>query len=106
MRKRLDHLDHALDQHVDPAAVVSGDPAEEEPQGEADRDADETHRERDSCAVEDAREHVAAEAVGAEEEELPVLRGTGEVEIAFPEPPEEIVVGMTEEAQRLHDTGI
>src|SRR6516162_4496956 len=106
MRKRLNDLDHALDEHVDPTAVIAGDAAEKETQCEADGNANEAHGERDTRAIEDARQHVTAEPVGAEKEELSVLGRADEMKIALPEAPEEIALAMAEEAQRLHDVGI
>src|SRR5215470_18311247 len=106
MRKGLDDLDHALDEHVDPTAVIAGDAAEKETQGEADGNANEAHRQRDARAIEDARKHVTAEPIGAEEKELSVLGRADEMKIALPEAPEEIALAMAEEAQRMHDAGI
>src|SRR5439155_17602494 len=61
------HVDQAREGRVDPAPVVAGD----HPYGHADRDRDrgchERHLERDACAVEDAREDVAAERIDSED---------------------------------------
>src|SRR5258707_13280980 len=106
MREGLDDLDQALDQNVDPAPVIAGDAADDDAEGEADGDADEADGERDARAVEDAREHVAAEPVGAEQEELAVLGRADEMDVALDQPPEEIAVAVAEEAQLLHLGGI
>src|ERR1700754_2413088 len=106
MREGLDDLDQPLDDDVDPAAVIAGDAADDDPQGEADGDADEADGERNAGAGDDAREHVAAEPVGAEQEEGAVLRRADDMEIALDEAPEAISVAMAEEAQLLHLLGI
>src|SRR5882724_5737311 len=101
MREALDDLDQALDQDVDPAAVIAGDAADDDAEGEADGDADEADGERDARAVEDAREHVAAEPVGAEQEERAAVGRAGKMEVALDETPEPIAVGVAEEADGL-----
>ena len=66
--------------HVDPAAVIAGDAADDDAEREADRDADQADRQRDARAVDDARQHVAAEPVGAEQEQRAALGRADEVE--------------------------
>src|SRR6266446_7529987 len=106
MREGLDDLDQALDQDIDPAAVIAGDAADDDAEGEADGDADQPDGQRDARAVEDAREQVATEPVGAEQEERALLGRTGEVEIALDEAPELIAVAVAEESDRLWLAGI
>jgi hypothetical protein len=53
---------------VDDAAAVAADQAEGDAAGEGDRRRDEADGERDAGAVDDAREDVAADLVGAEPE--------------------------------------
>ena len=48
-------------------AEVAGDAAEQQPERERDRDADQADRQRDLRAVEQPREHVAPERIGAEQ---------------------------------------
>src|SRR5713101_3186748 len=98
MRKGLDHFDDTLDQHVGPAAVITGDAADQDAEAEADDHTDETDGQRDPRAVNDARQQVAAEPVSAEEKHLPVRRRTEQVEIARDEPPVIIPVAMAKEA--------
>ena len=66
-RERERDVDQAGDGGVDPAAEVAGDHAEHDADADRERGRDERHLERDACAVEDAREHVAADLVDAEE---------------------------------------
>src|SRR5260221_2393996 len=106
MREGLDDLDQALDQDIDPAAVIAGDAADDDAEGEADGDADEADGQRDARAVEDAREQVAAEPVGAEHEERAVLGPAGAMEIVLAEAPEPVAVAVAEKADRLRLAGI
>src|SRR5258707_11932925 len=106
MREGLDDLDQALDQDVDPAAVIAGDAADDDAQGEADGDADEPDGQRDARAVEDAREQIAAEPVGAEQKERAALGRAGEMAIAVEEAPERIAIAVAEEADRLRLAGV
>src|SRR6185436_11824736 len=98
---RAHHFDEALDQRVDPAAVIAGNSAQHDADDEAHRDTEQAHGERDAGAVDHAREHVAAETVGAEEKEGAVLSGTDKVEIRLEQVPELMAVAAAEEAQRL-----
>mgnify|MGYP000334839055 CR=1 FL=1 len=67
-RKGADDLDQALDQVVDPSAVVAGDTAQHDADRKAHQDAQQADRQRDAGAVDDPREHVAPDVVGAEQE--------------------------------------
>ena len=96
-----DHLDRALHQAVDPAAVVAREPAQDDAEHEAHGDAEQAHGQRDAGAVDDAREHVAAEAVGAEQEQGAVLGRADEVEVGRYHAPEAVLVARAEEAQRV-----
>ena len=60
----------ALDEGVDRAAVVAGDAAEEEPEREADRQPEQADEQRGAGAEQHAAEQVAAERVGAREEDV------------------------------------
>src|SRR5437667_973974 len=101
MREGLDDLDQALDQDIDPAAVIAGDAADDDAEGEADGDADQADGQRDARTVEDAREQVAAEPVGAEQKERALLGRAGEMEIALDEAPEQVAGAVAEAADRL-----
>src|SRR5439155_25480553 len=101
MRERLDHLDRPLDQDVGPTAVIPGDTADDDAEGKAEDDPDQPYGQRDARAVDDAREHVAAEPVGAEEKELAALGREEQVEIAENEPPVEVLVAAAQKADRL-----
>ena len=46
---------------VDPAAVIAGNAADDDAEDETERDAEQADGERDARAVDEAREHVAAE---------------------------------------------
>src|ERR1700724_648524 len=96
MRAGLDPLDAALDQDVGPAAVIAGDAANQDAEREADDDPDQPDRQRDPRAVDDARQQVAAEPVGAEQEHLTARRGAGEVDVAVDVSPELVRVAVTE----------
>ena len=50
----------------------------------------------------DAGEHIAPEAIGAQEEERAVLGRADEVEVHGDQSPELVLVASAEEAQRLH----
>ena len=102
LREGADDLDEALHRAVDPSPVVAGEPSEHEADHEAHRDPDQPDRERDPCPVDDPGEQVAAQAVGAEEEEGPVARRAHQVEIPLEEPPELVGVAPAEESQALH----
>src|SRR5206468_3404087 len=101
MREALDDLGEALDDHVDPTAVVAGEPAQEQSERERERDTDQADGERDAGGIDDAAEHVAAQPVGAQPEELPALGGTDEMEAALDQTPEFVTVTQAEEPQRL-----
>src|SRR5271167_3252156 len=106
MRERLHDLDAALDHDVGPAAVIPGDATDDDAERKTDRDADEADGQRDARAVDDAREEVAAEPVGAEQEQLPALRGTSEMKPGRDVAPEQIRVAATEEPERLVLVGV
>src|SRR3984893_3344339 len=101
MREGLDDLDAALDQDVGPAAVIAGDAADHDAEGKADDDAEQPDRERDPRAVDDARQQIPAEPVGAEQEHLTALRRAHQVEIAVDPAPEFVRVAVAQEADRL-----
>jgi hypothetical protein len=67
-RKGEDDVHQPHDQGVDPAAEEAGDEAEHDPDDEAERHHHRADGERVARAVDEAREHVAADRVGAEEE--------------------------------------
>ena len=102
LRQRAQDLDHPLDDVVDPAAEIAGDAAEEEPEGERHGDADEPDGERDARAVDDAREQVAPEPVGAERGTW-CRRSAGSTRCTFSRTtaPEVVGVAAAEEADRL-----
>src|SRR5581483_6330968 len=101
MREGLDDLDAALDQHVGPAAVIAGNAADQDAEGKADRNPDQPDGQRNAGAVDDAREHVAPEPVGPEQEQLTAVSGAEQVEIACEQTPIEIAVAVAEEADWL-----
>ncbi len=101
MREALDDLGNALDDTVDPAAVIAGEPAQYEREREGERDADDADSERYARRIDDATEHVASQPVGAQPEEGPVLRWADEVEAAFDQAPELVALAQTEEAELL-----
>ena len=55
-----------VDEAVDASAVVAGDGADDEAEGQRRGDNAASDQHRDACAIDDARENVAAEFVGAE----------------------------------------
>src|SRR5229473_142909 len=101
MREGLDHLDAALDQDVCPATVIAGNAADHDAEREADDDADQADRQRDPRAVDDARQQVAAEPVGAEQEQLAAFGWADEMDIACDQAPELVAVAMAQKADRL-----
>src|SRR5262249_56464451 len=95
------HRESAVNQCGGPAAIIAGDAADQDAEGEADDNAKEADRQRDPCAVNDARQEIAAKPVGAEQEQLPAFRRADQVQIAIEETPEAVAVAMTEELDRL-----
>ena len=65
-REGEEHVHEAHDDAVEPAAVVGGEKTERAAGDERDADRERAGGKRRAVAVEDAREHVAAELVGAE----------------------------------------
>src|SRR5712671_4673062 len=101
MREGLDDLDEALDQDVGPAAVIAGNAADQDAEREADDDAEQSDGQRDPRPVADARQQLAAEAVGAEQEQLAARRGAGEVEVAVDRAPKFVGVAAADPVDRL-----
>ena len=66
-RERHPDVDDARDDLVEPAAIVAGEQAEDRADEAGGGRGDEGDGQRDAAAVDEAREHVAAEAVGAEQ---------------------------------------
>ena len=79
--KRKDEFDDALDDVVDIAAVIAGDHAECRAEGEADEYGEQADGEGDAAPCDDAREHVASETVGAEEEHGIAFAGAKHVDV-------------------------
>ena len=63
---RVEGVDDAHHQGVEPPAGVAGDGAPDDADGHRNQRGDQADGERHAAAVEDAREHIAAEVVGAE----------------------------------------
>ena len=84
------------------AAVIAGQAADDDAEHEAERDADQADGQRDARAIDDARQHVAAEPVGAEQEQLAVLGRADEMQVALDQAPEFVGVAAAEEADLLH----
>src|SRR5207248_10424245 len=101
MREGLDHFDAALDQDVGPAAVIAGNAADQDAEREADDDAEQPDGQRDPRAVDDARQQVAAETVGAEQKQLAARRRTDQVAVAVDIAPEFVGVAPAEPLDRL-----
>ncbi len=71
------------------------------PRVKADGHADQADSERDPRAINDARQHIAAEPVGAEQKQLAALRRADQVEIARDEAPVIVLVAVAKEPDRL-----
>ena len=69
-----EHLGDALHDGIEEAAVIAGDAADDDADRVAERHADQADGERNPRAVDEPREHVAPEPVGAEQEHRPVRR--------------------------------
>ena len=82
--------------------MIAGEPADDDAEHEADGDAEQADGQRDARAVDDARQHVAAEPVGAEQEQLAALGRADQMEVAFEQAPELVGVAAAEEAHLLH----
>src|SRR6266513_1812966 len=95
-----DHFDQPLDDLVDPAAVVARHDAEGRAEDQAEENAHQADRQRHLAADEDARQHVAALAVGPQEEHPhPRRGGPEEVEIGHERPQDRIRLPAHKEAQ-------
>src|SRR6516165_3077675 len=101
VRKRLDDLNTALGQDVGPAAVISGDAADQDAEREADRHAEKANGQRNTRTVNHARQQVTAEPISAGQVQLPAPDRADEVEIAREQSPEAVFATMAEEADRL-----
>src|SRR5262249_44141373 len=100
--ERAQHLDRSLRQVIDPAAVIAGHPADQDPKHEADRDADQADGERDAGADKNAREHIAAGPVGAEQEGGAALGRAEQVKARRNDAPPAVGIAQAEEAQLFH----
>ena len=69
-REREQRIVEAHDHRVDAAAEVAGRQAGRDADGGAEGDRDDADQERGATAEDDARQEVAAEVVGAEDEAL------------------------------------
>src|SRR5579875_1002818 len=101
MREGLDDFDQPLDQDVGPAAVIPRDAADQHRQREADGDPQQSDGQRDPRPVDDPRQHVPAEPVGAEQKQLSAARRAEKVHVAAQQAPEAIAVAMAEKPDRF-----
>src|SRR5262249_14939219 len=101
-RQRLQYLDDPLNDEIDNAAFITGNSTDDDAENKAHADSQKTDRQRHPRAIDDAREHVAAKPVGAEEEELAAFCGAEQMEISLDEPPEAVGLVMAKEADRLN----
>ena len=65
------------------------------------RDAEQPDGERDAGAIDEAREQIVAELVGAENMEIGVLGRAKQMQPALEQPPELILLSLAEETQLL-----
>ncbi len=100
-REGANHLDHALHDVVDAAAVVAGSNPQDRPDDQAQEHADEADGQRHLAADDDARELIAPLAVGAEQVDrlLRVFRAE-QVEIHGDQAEELVFVAVNEEPDR------
>src|ERR671932_78446 len=91
---------------IDPAAQITRNPTEEEPQRERDGNADNTDGQRNAGTVDDAGEEITTEAIRAGEEHGAVLRGAQHVHVHFPDAPKIVSVGAAEKPHRLRHRAI
>ena len=104
--KRLQHLDHALHDHVHPAAIVARKPADDDAERKADHDAKQADGERNARAADDPREHVTSEPVGTQEEHLPALCRTEQMPVHLHQAPPVIGIALAEKAELLRLAGV
>src|SRR3546814_7057831 len=90
LRKRADDLDGAQGQRIDEAAEVARDPADDDAEHEGDAHGDQRDGERDARAIDDAAQHVAAEAIGAEQGGRAALRRDAQVKVGTELAPERV----------------
>ena len=96
-------LDHPLHEHVGRAAEVARDAADGQPRHEAQGHADQSDRQRYAGAVEDAREHVAPQAVGSEQVDG-ALVDAEQVHPRRDEAPHAVLRALREQPDRVHRT--
>src|SRR5271167_5208819 len=101
MRERLNDLHAALGKDVCPAAVIAGDPADDDAEGQADGDADQPDCQRNARTEDHPRHQIATEPVSSEQEQLPALGWADEMQIARKQAPELVAVATTEKPQGL-----
>ncbi len=99
---RLQHLDDALDDEVENAAAIACEAPDHDAEDEAHGHAEKADGQRYARTIDDARQHVAAKPVGAQQEHLAVLGGADEVDVGIEQPPEGVAVATAEEAEFLH----
>ena len=101
MRDRMDDLDEALAEEVENPAVVSRQSSDRDAETEADRNPDDADGERDARSIDDARQQIASEAIGPEQEERRLCVRTHEMQVGRDQTPEGIGIAMAEEAQAM-----
>ena len=102
MGQAAQDLDQPLHPFVEPAAIVSRQSAEEDSEDEAGPDPQQADGQGDARAIDQAREHVLADLVGAQQMQLSLLRRTDEMETGVDGAPELVFIAAAEEAQLLH----
>ena len=94
-------LDQALDDVIDPTAEIARQSAEEQSERERDRNSHNADGERNPRSVDDAREEIAAQPVGAEEEHRAVLGRAEQMHVSWHQSPEVVTIATAQEPHRL-----
>jgi hypothetical protein len=94
-------LDHALYDRVRDPGIVPADAAQDHAEDKAQDDAHQTNREGNRAAVEDPREHIPAQFIGAEEENRAALGHAKEVDSALDQAEELVIRSGHKESNRV-----
>src|SRR5690606_24102787 len=108
---RTDEFDQTLNDGIDNPAVQTGKPAQHQPDQQADGDADQTNRQRDASAHDDAAEQIAPEVIGPQQIQRPHvlrldLRHAEQMQVGVDQPPQPIRVPAHKEPNRVNSLGI
>src|SRR5688572_7385985 len=82
--------------------MIAGDAADDDAEHKAHRDAEPADGQRHPRAVNDAREEIATEPVGAQQKHLAVLGGADQMQVTLPQAPELVGIAAAQKTNRKH----